>query len=232
MIFLLDKEYTGFPDPRKAESDGLLAMGGDLSAERLINAYAMGIFPWFNPGEEILWWCPKVRAIYPVGQVKISKSLAQSIRNRGYSWTFDKAFSEVILSCAEVKRKEEDGTWISQDMIQAYSQLHQYGLAHSVETWFEGKLVGGLYGISLGGCFFGESMFHTMTDASKTALVFLSEQLKKWDFGFIDAQMSNPHVDSMGAVKMSRSKFLKLLEKELQKPHKIGCWEAETQSIE
>jgi leucyl/phenylalanyl-tRNA--protein transferase len=225
MVFLLDNDFKGFPDPRLAESDGLLAMGGDLSPERLLNAYAIGVFPWYNPDEEILWWCPKIRAIYPVGEVKISKSLAQSIRNKGYSWKFDTAFEQVISHCADVFRKGEDGTWISPEMKSAYIELHHLGIAHSVETWYEGELVGGLYGLSLGGCFFGESMFHLKADASKTALVFLSETLKKWNFGFIDAQMSNPHVDRMGAIKISRSKFLKLLEKELKKEHKIGMWE-------
>lgn len=224
MIYQLLSDYNGFPPTHHAEKDGLLAIGGDLSPERLLTAYSLGIFPWFNPGDEILWWAPPKRAVFNAGGIKISKSLQQSIRNKGYKSTFDTAFEEVIENCSNISRNGQEGTWISDEMKKAYINLHELGFAHSVETWRDGKLVGGLYGISLGSVFFGESMFHKATDASKIALVFLSNSMLEWGFSFIDAQMHNSHLESLGVEIISRAKYQKLLQKSLQTATKIGKW--------
>jgi leucyl/phenylalanyl-tRNA--protein transferase len=178
-IYRLNKELA-FPDPSYAEAEGILAIGGDLSVDRLVLAYANGIFPWYQEGSSILWWSPDPRMVHFPDMFKVSRSLMQVIRSNKYTCTFDQEFDTIIHKCAEVPRKNQEGTWITTDMLKAYSNLHKAGFAHSVETWCEKKLVGGLYGVSLGHVFFGESMFYNMRDASKFALYHLVDILKKW----------------------------------------------------
>jgi len=209
-IYLLDDELS-FPDPVHGNKDGLLAVGGDLSPERLLLAYSQGIFPWFNDDSPIMWWSPDPRMILIPAEFSISKSLSQSMRNKHYEVLFDNDFKAVINSCSTSQRKRETGTWITPEMISAYSNLHDLGYAHSVETYQHGKLVGGLYGISLGKAFFGESMFHTGRDASKVALAHLVNRLIEWDFHFIDAQQQTEHLSSLGARPVRRKQFLKML---------------------
>ena len=222
-IFQLVKDII-FPKPELAEPDGLLAIGGDLKPERLLAAYVNGIFPWFSEGNPILWWSPDPRTVLMLNEFKLSKSLLQSIKKNSYEIKFDTNFSEVIKQCAIVERKHEDGTWITKKMIKAYTELHKLGFAHSVETYFEGKLVGGLYGISLGKAFFGESMFHLKTDASKAAIYYLVEKLKTWNFNFIDAQVRTEHLISLGAKEILREIYLELLENSMKVETKIGSW--------
>ena len=199
----------GFPDTTTALRDpnGLLAAGADLSPERLIAAYSRGIFPWFNAGEPILWWSPDPRMVLFPRELKLSRSLKKVIRNRDYEIRFDSAFTQVMQGCAQ-PRRDQRGTWITPVMIDAYSRLHQRGIAHSVETWVNGELVGGLYGVALGRMFYGESMFSTVTDASKVAFVHLVWQLKRWGFGMIDCQMKTAHLASLGAREIRRQGFM------------------------
>jgi leucyl/phenylalanyl-tRNA--protein transferase len=201
-----------FPPLNKAlrEPDGLLAIGGCLSKRRLLSAYRHGIFPWYNPGEPILWWSPNPRLVLFPNKLKVSRSLRKTLRKNIFSVTFDKAFNEVIAACA-APRKEGVGTWITNEITQAYKELHQLGIAHSIETWFEGELVGGLYGVALGGVFFGESMFHTRTDASKVAFVSLVQQLESWGYQLIDCQVQTQHLTSFGAEEIDRAYFAQLL---------------------
>jgi len=214
-----------FPDPERADKDGLLAAGGDLSPEALIAAYSAGIFPWYSEGSPILWWAPDPRLVLFPDKFKISYTLRQTLKRGKYSVLFDRDFAAVIADCATVKRNKQDGTWITTEMQQAYTILHQKGYAHSVEAYCEGKLVGGLYGVSLGKAFFGESMFHRMPDASKVTLYYLVEQLKKWNFHFIDAQQSTAHLKSLGAEEIPRKEFLIRLKKALEFPTRTGKWE-------
>ncbi|RLD50372.1 MAG: leucyl/phenylalanyl-tRNA--protein transferase [Bacteroidetes bacterium] len=222
-VFALPKEII-FPDPNLAEKDGLLAIGGDLSPERLIEAYANGIFPWYSEGEPLLWWSPDPRMILFPDKFKISKSLGQSIRNKKNEVFFDRDFKAVIENCAITDRNGEKGTWITPDMQKAYINLHNAGFAHSVETYKDDKLIGGLYGISLGKAFFGESMFHTETDASKIALYSLVTRMKDWGFHFIDVQQETNHLKSLGAETVPRKKFLGLLVEALKFPMVKGKW--------
>ncbi len=217
--------HYSFPDPEKADKEGLLAAGGDLSAESLISAYSSGIFPWYSEGSPILWWSPDPRLVLFPESFIASGTLKQTIRRKRFEVYFDRDFSAVIRNCAETKRTEQEGTWITDEMQQAYTALHQKGYAHSVESYYEGALVGGLYGVSLGRAFFGESMFHHMPDASKVALYFLVEKLKKWDFHFIDAQQPTAHLKSLGAIEIPRREFLNRLKKALEYPTIKGSWE-------
>ena len=205
------------------EPNGLLAMGGDLSVGRLLDAYRHGIFPWFNPGEPILWWSPDPRMVLVPGEVRVTRSLAKRIRNAGFEVRFDTAFVEVMRACAE-PREGAGGTWISPAMIAAYTRLHQAGYAHSVETWHDGRLVGGLYGVSIGRMFYGESMFSREPDASKVALVQLARQLQRWKFGLIDCQMETAHLASLGARTMPRGAFTARLAELVNLPHLPGPW--------
>ena len=216
-----------FPDPERADKDGLLAAGGDLSAEALISAYSAGIFPWYSEDSLILWWSPDPRLVLFPEKLKVSYTLKQTIKRGKYTVKFDSDFDAVIRNCATVKRYEQEGTWITPEMQQAYSDLHHQGYAHSIETYHAGELVGGLYGVSLGKAFFGESMFHYMPDTSKVALYYLVEQLKQWDYHFIDAQQPTAHLKSMGAEEISRKEFLKKLKKALEFPTRRGKWEME-----
>jgi leucyl/phenylalanyl-tRNA--protein transferase len=212
-----------FPPLESANEDGLLAMGGDLSPERLVLAYKSGIFPWFNYGDPILWWSPDPRCVIFPDQFKPARSLKKSIRNRGYRFTLDSAFDQVINRCAGV-RKGQSGTWITKDMQKAYRKLHALGVAHSAEVWEHDTLVGGLYGVSLGSIFFGESMFSTKTDASKMALACLIEKLVAWEFTLIDCQVSSPHILSLGAVEIPRAEFTKRLECGLSENDTTSNW--------
>jgi leucyl/phenylalanyl-tRNA--protein transferase len=207
-----------------SEPDGLLAVGGCLSTERLLNAYRRGIFPWYNPDEPILWWSPDPRLVLFPNSLIVSRSLRKSLRKNSFSVTFDHAFKEVIAACAK-PRKECAGTWISTDINQAYIDLHQQGFAHSVEVWFNDELVGGLYGVALGQVFFGESMFHTKTDASKVAFVSLVEQFKMWDYQLIDCQVHSEHLASLGAEEINRRAFVKLLNQYCERPANTSAWQ-------
>lgn len=197
-----------FPDPRSAPADAPLAQGGDLSADLLLHAYSRGIFPWYSPGEPILWWCPDPRCVLLPQELKISDSLRRQMRRDGWSISINTAFDEVIAACAQVPRKGQNGTWIDAHMQEAYGRLHRMGHAHSVEVRWQGELVGGLYGVALGRAFFGESMFHHRTDASKIALAGLVNVLTERGFMLIDCQQATAHLLSMGARVWPRERFL------------------------
>ena len=222
-IFRLIDEPV-FPPPDYADPSGLLAVGGDLSSDRLLEAYRIGIFPWYSDDQPILWWSPDPRLVLELDEFKAPRSLRKVLKKGIFKVTLDRAFEEVIRACAAAPRAGQSGTWITQDMQAAYISLHGLGYAHSVETWFDGQLVGGLYGVSLGKAFFGESMFHRKTDASKVALAALVEQLTGWNFHFIDAQMTTEHLMSLGAKEMPRRIFLKRLQGALRDPTRRGKW--------
>ncbi|MEJ1298850.1 MAG: leucyl/phenylalanyl-tRNA--protein transferase [Candidatus Sedimenticola sp. (ex Thyasira tokunagai)] len=221
-----DDPYAPFPPVSQAEiePDGLLAVGGDLSPERLLNAYQHGIFPWYSDDQPILWWSPDPRMVLFPEKIKISRSLRKSLRNRSFQVTFDHHFEEVIRACGE-PRGDGDGTWITEEMIGAYCQLNNLGYAHSVEVWRDNLLVGGLYGVALGGVFFGESMFSRESDASKVALVHLVVQISQWGYRMIDCQIHSAHLGSLGAEEIPRSEFSDLLEKWCETPGKTGSWQ-------
>jgi len=224
MIPWLEKDAP-FPPVRRAlrEPNGLLAAGGDLSAGRLLEGYRHGIFPWYSAGDPVLWWSPDPRMVLFPSELKVSRSLAKTLRNRSYEVRFDSAFHEVIESCA-APRKGAPGTWIGDAMIDAYIELHRLGHAHSVETWIDGELRGGLYGVALGGVFFGESMYSRARDASKIALAALVGRLKSDGFGLIDCQMHTRHLESLGAREIPRARFSGLLEELIQSPRSPGTW--------
>ena len=225
-VFQLSKVLR-FPPCELAEPNGLLAVGGDLTPERLLLAYRQGIFPWYSDDTPILWWSPDPRLILFPAELKISHSLQRVIRKNLFQVTFNRAFGEVIRSCAEVPRREGEGTWITQEMIDAYCLLHRLGFAHSVESWQDGKLVGGLYGVALGRMFYGESMFSRATDASKIAFVHLVRQLERWQFGLIDCQMKTAHLASLGAREIPRAAFVQQLSRLIEYPHPPGRWQFE-----
>ena len=216
MISILNAN-SPFPPLENAltSPNGLLAAGGDFSAPRLLSAYRNGIFPWFNEGEPILWWSPDPRMVLFPNELKISRSLGKLIRRNNYTIQTDAHFVEVMQACA-APRKDQQGTWIHPEMINAYSELHRLGLAHSVETWIDGTLVGGLYGVALGKIFFGESMFSRSPNASKIAFAYLVEQLSKWEFAVIDCQVRTTHLASLGAREIPRNIFRQLLEQHIQ----------------
>lgn len=215
-LTVLDPNNPGqhFPPVSAALSvpDGLLAVGGCLSKSRLLNAYRQGIFPWNSPDEPILWWSPNPRLVLFPDKLVISRSLGKVLRKQKFTITIDRAFTEVIAACGG-SRKEGSGTWITEDISQAYSELHKSGYAHSAEAWSNGELVGGLYGIAMGQVFFGESMFYTETDASKVAFVNLVERLKCWGYKVIDCQVSTQHLMNFGAEEIVRCDFAKLLDR-------------------
>ena len=218
-----DQNPEDFPSPELAGPDGLVAIGGDLSPERLIKAYRNGIFPWFSPGDPILWWTPDPRCVLFPEKLRVSRSLRKTIRRNDFEFRLDHGFSAVIHQCAAARINAE-GTWITPEMEQAYCRLQSLGFAHSVETWQDGELVGGLYGVALGGIFFGESMFSRVSDASKAALAFLVSQLKHWEFMLIDCQVTSDHLLSLGAEEISRIDFMKKLMFALELPGAPGCW--------
>ena len=223
-VYQLIPEISLFPPIEEAEDDGLLAVGGDLTKERLLGAYRRGIFPWYEVGQPILWWSPDPRLVLFPDELKISRSLRKVLRKEQFEIRFDTAFQEVIKSCADIRKKQGEGTWIIPEMQQAYTELHQEGFAHSVESWLDGKLVGGLYGISMGQCFFGESMFSKMNNSSKVALVALADFSQRVGIKLIDCQMTTPHLLSLGAREIKREVFLKMLKKHLQTPSIKGLW--------
>jgi len=223
-VYQLIPEISLFPPIEEAEDDGLLAVGGDLTKERLLGAYRRGIFPWYEVGQPILWWSPDPRLVLFPDELKISRSLRKVLRKEQFEIRFDTVFQEVIKSCADVRTKQGEGTWIIPEMQQAYIELHQEGFAHSVESWLDGKLVGGLYGISMGQCFFGESMFSTTNDSSKVALVALADFSQRVGIKLIDCQMTTPHLLSLGAREIKREVFLKMLKKHLETPSIKGLW--------
>lgn len=205
--WLASQSDSEFPLIEQADEDGLLAVGGDLSSTRLIKAYQHGVFPWFNQHDPILWWSPDPRMVLFTDKVKTAKSLKKTLRRTKLTVTIDHAFEQVMEACS-LPRKDDEGTWIHQNMINAYVELHQQGHAHSVECWLDGKLVGGLYGVAIGHMFFGESMFSHVRDSSKIALVALCKQLHQWGFPLIDCQVYSDHLESLGAEEISRSDFL------------------------
>ncbi|UCD77450.1 MAG: leucyl/phenylalanyl-tRNA--protein transferase [Desulfobacterales bacterium] len=213
-----------FPPPYLASKSGLLAIGGDLSRKRLLLAYSMGIFPWYSAGEPILWWSPDPRLVLYPDEFKMSRSLKKTIKKRAFRVTMDRAFDDVITQCAQVRLENDEGTWIVHDMVQAYCRLHESGFAHSVEAWQDGGLAGGLYGVSLGKCFFGESMFTRVTNASKVALAALVAYLQARDFAFIDCQIATEHLISFGAREISRTRYLAELGRALKYPTLQGKW--------
>lgn len=203
-----------FPPVDAAEECGLLAVGGDLSPERLLFAYSLGIFPWYNEGEPILWWSPEPRCVLLPHELHLSRSLRKTLKRENFSVSFNKAFERVILACRDIRCREGgDGSWITPEMLRAYLHLHRLGFAHSVESWNGDELVGGLYGICLGRCFFGESMFSLRSEASKVALVTLATSLERAGFELIDCQQTTAHLLSMGAREITRSRFLELLKR-------------------
>lgn len=224
MIPWLDAD-TPFPpvDEALTHPNGLLAAGGDLSPGRLLAAYTQGIFPWFNEDEPILWWSPDPRMVLFPDELRVTRSLRKVLRNRAYEVRFDTAYQEVMRGCA-APRPGQAGTWITPTMIEAYTRLHHLGYAHSVETWVNGELAGGLYGVAIGGMFYGESMFTRVRDASKIALVHLVWQLRRWGFGLIDCQMKTAHLASLGAREIPRADFVRRVRELIEWPHRPGPW--------
>jgi len=212
-MYLLSSDLV-FPPVQLADQDGVLAIGGDLSTERLLLAYKSGIFPWYNQGEPIIWYSPNPRMVLFPEKLKISKSMSQVIRKGEFTITFNQHFSEVISNCKNVYRQGQGGTWITNEMQLAYMQLHKKGVAKSVEVWLNNELVGGLYGIDLGHIFCGESMFSKVNNASKIAFVYLVQKLEKENYQLIDCQVYNNHLASLGAEEITRNEFLKFLNKE------------------
>ncbi len=225
-VYRLSSELV-FPSAHLAMEEGLLAVGGDLSVSRLLLAYANGIFPWYSTGEPILWWSPDPRLVLYPDDLHISRRLNRTLRQNRFKVTCDKAFEEVIRNCASVPRNDQGGTWITGEMIDAYIALHRAGFAHSVETWQNDRLVGGIYGVSLGRCFFGESMFHQVSDASRVALVMLVRHVSRWRFDLIDCQVTTDHMLRMGAREISRDRFLDQLDRSLKHPTRRGKWALE-----
>lgn len=221
-----------FPPVEQAlrSPNGLLAAGGDLSVPRLLEAYRHGIFPWFNEGEPILWWSPDPRTVLFPNEFKVSHSLARTLRKGPHEVRVDTAFEQVMRACA-APRDGHGGTWIHEDMIAAYCALHELGYAHSVETWLDGELAGGLYGMAIGRMFYGESMFSRSTDASKIALAHLARQLERWRFGMIDCQMNTPHLASLGAREIPRAEFAARLGQLIDLPPVPSPWRSEEHTL-
>lgn len=205
-----------FPDVNKADKDGMLAIGGDLSTERLLLAYRSGIFPWYNEDEPPVWWCPDPRFVLFPNELNVSKSMKQLIKKNLFEFRINTDFPNIIASCKNTYRPGQDGTWISQDVLNAYTQLHQLGYAHSAEAWMDGKLVGGLYGIRMGNIFFGESMFSHVANASKFAFIQYVKKLQEEGVILIDCQVYTAHLESLGARMIARNDFIKMLEQHIR----------------
>jgi leucyl/phenylalanyl-tRNA--protein transferase len=217
--------WSAFPDPRQADADGLVAYGGDLSPQRVLAAYAQGIFPWpYDADWPLLWFSPDPRLVLLPTELHVSRSLHKTLHKRTFEVRFDTAFAQVVRLCATIKRPGQRSTWITADMQQAYGRLHELGFAHSAEAWADGELVGGLYGVSLGAAFFGESMFTRHANASKVALVQLVRQLQAWGFHLVDCQTYSAHLTRLGAVMWPRERFLQALARALQVPTRRGRW--------
>lgn len=223
-VFRLDHHLI-FPPAHLADDSGLLAVGGDLTPERLLLAYSQGIFPWYDEDLPIMWHSPDPRMVLVAGDLRINRSLRKTIARRPYRLTLDSAFAEVIDACAQTPRPGQGGTWITEDMKDAYLTLHHMGQAHSVEAWRGHELVGGLYGVSLGAAFFGESMFATAPDASKIAFASLVQQLQRWRIDLIDCQVHTEHLERFGAVEWPRDRFLQALDQALQSKTRLGPWQ-------
>jgi leucyl/phenylalanyl-tRNA--protein transferase len=214
-----------FPDAAFALDDpnGLLAVGGCLSTRRLLNAYRRGIFPWFSSEEPILWWSPDPRLVLFPERLHVSRSLRKTMKNDGFEFSFDRCFAEVIDACAQPRAYASD-TWISPAVKQAFCQLHEQGFTHSFEAWKDGDLVGGLYGLALGQVFFGESMFHTETDASKAAFAFAVDRLHAWGYRLVDCQVHTNHLESLGAEEIPRAEFVRLLDDFCEQASSPSAW--------
>ena len=223
-IFWLSNEHLTFPPAHLAEAEGVLAIGGDLSPERLLTAYRIGIFPWFNPNEPILWWCPDPRFVLYPDQLKVSKSMRPYFNKNKFTITIDQHFEQVMTLCGQQYRPGQNGTWITDDMIDGYTTLHKQGYAHSVEVWQDETLVGGLYGISLGKVFFGESMFSKVSNASKFGFISLVRLLQDRGFWLIDCQQETQHLASLGAESISRDHFLEILKRNEKEKSIMGSW--------
>ena len=221
-VFQLNDDIL-FPPVHYAEADGLLAIGGDLRPERLLVAYAMGIFPWYNDDDPILWWSPDPRMVLYLDELHLSRSMHRTLKRGGFTVRFDTSFEAVVRGCAKPGPGRE-ATWISEDIVAAYCRLHDAGFAHSVECWRGDHLAGGLYGVSLGRCFFGESMFSRESNASKTALAVLVAHLRRWEFDLIDCQIANDHLARLGGRDIPRDVFVDYLEETLQHPTRRGAW--------
>lgn len=224
-VFRLDDRLV-FPPVHLAE-DGLLALGGDLSPERLLLGYTQGIFPWYAENLPILWHSPDPRMVMTTRDLVVQKSLRKAIRRRPYELRMDTAFAGVLAGCASVPRPGQNGTWLIPEMVEAYTRLHELGFAHSIEAWAEGELVGGLYGVSLGAAFFGESMFARAPDASKIAFVAAVRQLDAWGIGLIDCQVHTEHLERFGAYEVPRLAYLEMLRTALDQPTRRGTWKLE-----
>ncbi len=222
-VYQLSQELV-FPDPELADPKGLLAVGGDLGVERLLFAYQLGIFPWYGEGEEILWWSPARRCVLKPEEFHASRSLKRLIKQQRFTITFDQAFSSVIRACAETRLANGKDTWLIPEMIEAYCNLHHAGFTHSVEAWDGQCLAGGIYGVSLGRAFFGESMFTRVSNASKVAFFSLARRLKEWEFSLIDCQIGTPHLYRLGAYEIPRTEFLTRLSQALSLPSQRGSW--------
>jgi leucyl/phenylalanyl-tRNA--protein transferase len=221
-VFRLDERLV-FPPPALAD-DGLIAVGGDLRAERLLLAYASGIFPWYEEGQPILWHSPDPRMVLEAAKLHVPKSLEKRMRKAPYRLTLDAAFRDVVEGCAEARRPEGPGTWITPEMVDAYAEIHRRGFAHSCEAWEGESLAGGLYGVSLGAAFFGESMFAVRPDASKIAFVSLVRQLRRWEIGLVDCQVHTEHLDRFGAEEWPRADYLEALRAAIARPTRRGRW--------
>ncbi len=228
-VFRLNARLA-FPPPELADESGLLAVGGDLEPQRLLLAYSLGIFPWYSEGLPILWYSPDPRLVLEHRELVVSRSLKKTLRRGHYRVTLDTAFDRVIRACADAPRPGQHGTWITEDMVCAYRRLHDLGYAHSAEAWLDGELAGGLYGVSLGAGFFGESMFARADDASKVAFVTLVEQLGRWGIDLIDCQVHTEHLARFGAVEWPRDRFLRRLAGALAKPTRSGRWSLDAPS--
>ncbi len=219
-------EHTGFkfPPPGNATPEGILAAEGNLSPGMLLSAYRQGVFPWYSDGDPLLWWSPDPRFVVFPKELHVSKSLRRILRKGEFGFTVDTCFKEVIESCGGIPRKHEEGTWITGEMRNAYIDLHKLGYAHSVEVWREGVLAGGLYGVSLGSCFFGESMFSRVSNSSKAAFAVFAAELNRKGFSLIDSQVYTAHLESLGGINISRTAYLELLREGLESPTLKGNW--------
>jgi leucyl/phenylalanyl-tRNA--protein transferase len=228
IILRPDNHDQRFPPAETATAEGLLAVGGDLSTERLLDAYRRGIFPWYNPGQPILWWSPDPRAVLYPEKLRVSRSLRKTLKRGRLRVSVDTCFRAVMQACAAPRKQYPGGgTWITDEMVGAYCALHDLGVAHSIEVWDGRQLVGGLYGVALGGVFFGESMFSRETDASKVALLALVGKLREWKFALLDCQLPSAHLTSLGAQALPRRLFLAELEQALKLPGRPGRWQGE-----